>query len=285
MKSVAIGAGFAVGGADAGNRAAPVVLARSRFSRRLGTLDGGLVWQCPATPLPWPDSVPELRRSCIQLARRVERQRHRGLPVIIGGDHSCALGTWNGVTGFGRHPVGLLWIDAHLDSHTPFTSPSRHIHGMPLALLLGEGDSRLLLSGSGVVDPRCCAVLGVRSFEAGEPERLNRLGVRFYTMDEIRRRGLRVCLQEAWHRVSRARHGFGVSLDLDAIDPRFAPGVSVPEPGGLSLPHLLQSLRGLPRHRLRAIEVVEFNPLLDRDERTQRTLTRLVNALRGNCRP
>ncbi|HEX5359813.1 MAG TPA: arginase [Fluviicoccus sp.] len=279
MKSVMIGAAFAIGGADPGSRAAPIQLARGALRRQLNLGDGGLVWQCPGNPLPWPQSVPELRRSSIRLARRVARMRHRGLPLIIGGDHSCALGTWHGMTGFGQKPLGLLWIDAHLDSHTPFTSPSRHVHGMPLALLLGEGDSRLLLSDLPPVDPRYSVVLGVRSFEAGEPERMHRLGVRYYTMSEIRRRGLRTCWREAVRQVAQCPNGFGLSLDLDALDPAYAPGVSVAEPGGLSLPRLLLLMRNLPRQRLRAIEVVEYNPWRDRDFRTRSALNRLVKRL------
>jgi arginase family enzyme len=155
---------------------------------------------------------------------------------------------------------------------------------MPLALLLGEGDARLLLSDQPPVDPGYSVVLGVRSFETGEPERLDRLGVRYYTMREIRQRGLRVCLREAWRRVAAAPNGFGISLDLDALDPVYAPGVSVPETGGLLLPHLLQAVRSLPRQGLRAIEIVEFNPWLDRESRTRQSLIRLMACLTGKQR-
>jgi len=279
MKTVAIDAGFAIGGADTGNRNGPWLYRRSRLRYRHGMLDGGLVWQCLAQPLPWPGGVPELRNSCIRLARRVLRQQKRGLPVIIGGDHSCAIGTWSGLSDYGRKALGLLWIDAHLDSHTPLTSPSGRLHGMPLAILLGEGEPSLQLGHGPMVRPEYTVVLGVRSYEPGEPERLQRLGVRFYTMDEIRRRGLGICVAEAWKRVSAAPDGFGLSIDLDALDPAYAPAVSVREPDGLSLPHLVKALHSCNRRRLKAVEIVEFNPTLDRDLRTQKTLTALLNCL------
>jgi arginase len=279
MKTVAIDAGFAIGGADTGNRNGPWLYRRSRLRYRHGMLDGGLVWQCQAQPLPWPEGVPELRNSCVRLARRVLRQQKRGLPVIIGGDHSCAIGTWSGLSVYGQKALGLLWIDAHLDSHTPLTSPSGRLHGMPLAILLGEGEPALQLGQGPMVRPEYTVVLGVRSYEPGEPERLQRLGVRFYAMDEIRRRGLGVCVAEAWKRVSAAPDGFGLSIDLDALDPAYAPAVSVREPDGLSLPHLVKALHSRNRRRLKAVEIVEFNPTLDRDLRTQKTLTALLNCL------
>lgn len=279
MKSVLIAAGFAIGGADSGNRAGPGVYRRSPFRYREEMADGGLVWQCRASPRPWPECVPELRESLVRLARRTARLRRRGLPVIIGGDHSCAIGTWSGLSDFGRKAPGLLWIDAHLDSHTPLTSLSGRVHGMPLALLLGEGDPRLRPAEGGVIDAHHTVVLGVRSHEPGEAERLARLGVRLYDMAEIRRRGLFTCMNEAWQRVSSAPHGFGISLDLDALDPAHAPAVSVREPGGLSLPGLVRALAGRSRQRLRGIEIVEYNPTLDQDKRTQRALTALLDVL------
>lgn len=279
MKSVLIGAAFAIGGADTGSRAGPMTYHRSRLRFRKDARDGGLVWQCRAQPLPWPENAQEIRASCRRLARRVARMRHRAQPVIIGGDHSCAIGTWTGLSAFGRRPLGLLWIDAHLDSHTPLSSPSGRVHGMPLAVLLGEGVSAMSLLTQPVILARHSVVFGVRSYEAGEPERLERLGVRYYTMREIRSRGLAVCFREAWRRVASAPGGFGVSLDLDALDPRDAPAVSVPEPGGLPLRPLLAAIGRQSRQGLRGVEVVEYNPLLDRDKRTVKALTRLLDVL------
>jgi len=279
MKSVVIGAGFSVGGAAPGSRQGPGIYRHSPIRYREQARDGGLVWQVRGQTRAWPDGLPELRQSCLRLARRAERLRHAALPVVIGGDHSCAIGTWSGLSRFGRHPLGLLWIDAHLDSHTPATSPSLRLHGMPLAVLLGEGDPALQLCRGPAVLPAYCAVVGVRSYEPGEVERLNRRGVRYYTMEEIDRRGLRTCLHEAWRRVSRAPDGFGLSVDLDALDPGFAPGVSVPAPSGLWLPNLLSALRPLNRKGLKGLEIVEFNPGLDHEKRTQRALTQLLNTL------
>lgn len=175
--------------------------------------------------------------------------------------------------------MGLLWIDAHFDSHTPKTSQSQRIHGMPLAVLLGEGDALLLLQNRAVVKPQYTVVFGVHSFEAGEPELLTRHGVRYYTMTEIHQRGLTVCLNEAWRIVASCPHGFGVSIDLDALDPTFAPAVSVSEKHGLFLPLLVKALAKQNKQRLKAIELVEFNPYREHNKRTLRALTTLISSL------
>jgi arginase len=187
-------------------------------------------------------------------------------PVVIGGDHSVAIGTWSGVAKAAGEPIGLLWIDAHLDSHTPETSYSGAIHGMPLACLLGRGDRRLLNMGLNGV--QLCAehtvVLGVRSYEPEEIDFLQRMGVRVFDTEELLQRGFVACLDEALAIVSGAPAGFGVTLDLDAIDPRLAPGVGSPEPDGLCTCDVLAAIGGIAGNRgLWALEIVEYNP--DRD--------------------
>ena len=188
-------------------------------------------------------------------------------PVIIGGDHSVAIGTWSGVARVAGEPVGLLWIDAHLDSHTPETSYSGAIHGMPLACLLGRGDKRLLNIGlSGVqVSAGHTAVLGARSYEPEELDFLKASGVRIIDSVELAQRGFADCLHEALGIVTAAPAGFGVTLDLDAIDPLLAPGVGSPEPEGLNARDVLEAvsgIAGLPGFR--ALEIVEYNPDRDR---------------------
>ena len=286
MRIALLGAAFSVGGAHPGCRLGP----RNFHDHALQRLRQRL-------PLRWPGSVREegaglqrypagamvVRESARRLMTRVRRLRAGGeLPVFIGGDHSCAIGTWHGIAASTRLPIGLLWIDAHMDSHTPESSESQRLHGMPLAVLLGEGDHGLThLSGSyPAIQPRYCAVLGGRSFEAGEPERLRRLGVRFYTEKDIARLGLPAVLSEAWRHVAEAPGGFGVSLDLDVLDPMFAPGVSVPERHGLHPRRLTRLLRLQPgKHRLRAIELVELNPHRDPRGKTRRLLPSLIVAL------
>ena len=205
---------------------------------------------------------------CRRLADEVAHVLAAGdFPVVIGGDHSVAIGTWSGVARVAGQPVGLLWIDAHLDSHTPETSYSGAIHGMPLACLLGRGDKRLLNIGlAGVqVSAGHTAVLGARSYEPEELDFLKASGVRIIDSVELAQRGFADCLHEALGIVTAAPAGFGVTLDLDAIDPLLAPGVGSPEPEGLNARDVLEAvsgIAGLPGFR--ALEIVEYNPDRDR---------------------
>lgn len=219
------------------------------------------------------------------LAAEVERVLRNGhFPLVVGGDHSCAIGTWSGVHRAlaDRGPLGLIWIDAHMDSHTFATTPSGQIHGMPLAALLGHGDAALTaIDGpEAKLRPEHVCLLGVRSFEAGEAALLHRLGVRVFDMDEIRRRGLPEVFDEALAIVRRGTAGFGVSLDLDALDPEEEPGVGTPVPGGLRCAELataLSRLRGDPAFA--AMEIVEYNPRRDRGRATAEAAGVLVGAI------
>lgn len=295
MRIALLGAAFSAGGAHPGCRHAPEVFRerayppwRRRAARQQLTLAvfwAGIVREETPQPLPmrFPQALAALLRNNRRLMRHTVRLRRGGmLPVVIGGDHSCAIGTWTGIAAAHRQPLGLLWIDAHLDAHTPDSSASQRLHGMPLAVLLGEGDAAFTQMGplTPVIDPRYCAVIGVRSYEEEEPARLARLGVRFYTREEIERRGLPAVMREAWRQVAAAPGGFGVSLDLDVLDPMLAPGVSVPETGGLHPGRLARLLAQQPlKQRLRGLEIVELNPRRDPQGQTLRLLPRLMTAL------
>lgn len=183
-------------------------------------------------------------------------------PIVIGGDHSIAVGTWSSF----HSPFGLLWIDAHMDSHTPATSPSGAYHGMPLAALLGRGD----MYHSNVLKPQNVALIGIRSYESGEANLLKELNVRIYFMDEVKKRGLKAIMPEALAHITKGVQHFGVSLDLDALDPTETPGVGSPEPGGLHKQDLLPWLRVLGQDpRLLAFEMTEFNPERDVKDKTK----------------
>lgn len=220
-----------------------------------------------------------------RLAAEVERVLRAGqFPLVVGGDHSCAIGTWSGVHRVlaSKGPLGLVWIDAHMDSHTFATTPSGQIHGMPLAALLGHGDPALTAidGAEAKLQPRHVCLIGVRSFETGEAALLERLGVRVFTMDEVRRRGLAEVFDEALAIVQRGTAGFGVSVDLDALDPAEEPGVGTPVPGGLTRAELvaaLTRLRGDPAFV--AMEIVEYNPRRDRGHATADAAGALVDAI------
>lgn len=220
-----------------------------------------------------------------RLAAEVEAVLQAGnFPLVVGGDHSCAIGTWSGVHHAlaGTGPLGLIWIDAHMDSHTFATTPSGQLHGMPLACLLGHGESALTAidGAEAKLRPQHVCLIGVRSFEAGEAALLHRLGVRVFDMDEVRRRGLAAVFDEALAIVRRGTAGFGVSVDLDALDPAEEPGVGTPVPGGLRRAELaaaLSRLRGEPAFV--AMEIVEYNPRRDRGHATADAAGALVGAI------
>lgn len=214
-----------------------------------------------------------------RLAQRTFNFVHNKQPfVVIGGDHSTAIGTWSGVSAACRlqgRGFGLIWVDAHMDAHTPETTPSGNIHGMPLAVLLGHGDPRLThIAGHFVkLDPAFVCVLGARSFETDEPKLLKNLGVRIYEMSEIQQRGWDVVLHEALRRVRQAPAGFGLTVDVDAVDPLQAPGVGTAAPNGLSnanVQELIAAVRADPK--CPGIELVEFNPSLDVNGRTEKLM-------------
>jgi len=220
---------------------------------------------------------------CRHLADEVALSlRDQHFPVVIGGDHSVAIGTWSGVArALGQAP-GLLWIDAHLDSHTPETSYSGAIHGMPLACLLGRGDKRLLdigLTGA-QVSAAHTVVLGPRSYEPEEMAFLQRLGVRIIDSEEILQRGFPACLDDAMAIVAGAPAGFGVTLDLDAIDPRLAPGVGSPEPDGLLANDVLTAIHWIAgQPGFKALEIVEYNPDRDRHGSTADLISDLIGQI------
>ena len=210
----------------------------------------------------------EIARASGLLSKAVERilERKR-FPLVLGGDHSIAIGTISGVASYcrkHRKRLGLLWVDAHSDIHVPKTSPSGNIHGMPLAALFGSGtqgaDGR---SGatSPKLDPSGVALVGIRSLEDGERRHLHELGIRVYTMSEIDRDGIHTVMSDALARVTDGTDCLHVSFDLDAVDPALAPGVGTPVKGGLDYreAHLIMELIAASK-RMTSMEVVEVNP-------------------------
>ena len=227
-----------------------------------------------------PDPVEAVAGICRSLAALAESLlRERAPLAVIGGDHSIAIGTWSGVARALAGPVGLVWIDAHLDSHVPETTPSGAIHGMPLAALFGYGDRRLtsLARATPALEPWHVAIVGARSYETGEFALLKRLGVQIFFMDEVAARGLATVLDEALAIAGTGTAGIGLSVDCDSVDPEDAPGVGTPVPGGVSGGYLVAALRPLA-DELAAVEVVEFNPRRDRDGRTAALVADLLAA-------
>jgi arginase len=211
--------------------------------------------------------VPMSRRAAGAVATSMQSGH---FPLVLGGDHSLSLGS---VRGAAKHrKLGLIWIDAHADFNTDETTPSGNIHGMPLGALCGLGDTRLtqLWGGSApTVDPRRVAVLGVRDLDPGEKVNLRQAGVMVMGMEQIDRLGMTTAVEKAIERVSREAEGLYLSFDMDAMDPRHAPGVGTPVAAGLTQRegHVACELIG-ETGRLIGMDIVEVNPILDVQNQT-----------------
>ena len=199
-------------------------------------------------------------------SRKAAALTQAGKPFVsIGGDHSCAIGTWSGVASAISGDMGLLWVDAHMDAHTKETSPSGNIHGMPVAALLGYGDDKLTQIGcqKPKLKPEHLCLMGIRSYESGEAELLASLNVRIMFMEEILDRGLDACYEEAYSIVSKAPGGFGMSVDLDGFDVSDAPAVGTPVQNGIRAQQFFDCVQGLAQNpHFLALEIVEYNPTL-----------------------
>jgi arginase len=284
-----IGVRSGVGGRDPGAVGAVDSLRAAGLAERLQA--GGLDARWGATLQPGrshaADPTAAMARLGPRLAQAVKDAIDNGaFPLVIGGDHSCAVGTWSGVAAANRAhgSLGLLWIDAHLDSHTPQTSHTGLIYGMPLAALLGHGESAFtdcLMAGAKVLPQHVC-VLGARSYEPEERALLDRIGVRVIGMEEIGRHGVASALAEALAIVRSASAGYGISIDLDALDPRDAPGVGTPAPGGLRAVDLIPALTAVGSDsRLRGLEIAEYNPRRDRNGATLEHALAIADAVLG----
>jgi arginase len=234
-----------------------------------------------------PDRIEDWRQYSLQLAQ-VTRQNFGRPPLVIGGDHSVALGTWAGLRARLDQetalPMGMIWIDAHMDSHRPETSPSHNPHGMVLAALLGYGPKEVsqLLRGPPVLSAHHLTLIGVRSYEPEELSLLDGLGVHIVMMDLVRRDGLMPHLNAAVARAERGTCGWGLSLDLDVIDPGDMPAVSAPEAGGIRAQELMVALDQIPRDRLLAAEIVEYCSTCAPDPRSADLAVALIERLSGS---
>ncbi|MBV9191295.1 MAG: arginase [Betaproteobacteria bacterium] len=277
-----IGAAWGLGGPEPGCAEAPAALMpmiAAEFQRCGVPVESGPILSPSRTERRRQLAVSKL---CGLLASAVADSVQRGqLPCVLGGDHSCAGGTWTGVARATKGNLGLVWIDAHMDAHTPRTSHTGRLHGMPLAWLLGEDDDPLYGLTTGVIEPNHVALIGVRSFEPEEKVRLEHLGVRVIYMEEVARRGIGSVLDEAIAIATRGTKAFGVSIDLDVVTPDEAPAVGTPVPDGVSGTELGRALEGIgARNNLAAIELVEYSPRLDPTGHTARVaVDLLVSAL------
>ncbi len=217
----------------------------------------------------------EITGTCTRLAELVIKSLEGGaLPLVLGGDHSVAVGTVSGVSEFYRRQnqaIGLIWIDAHSDINTPETSPSGNVHGMPLAALMGLGPADLsnIFHFAPKVRPENCVVVGVRDIDVLERENLRRAGVEVLTMRDVDERGMRAVMEEALRIAGSGTAGYHLSLDMDWVDPEDAPGVGTPVRGGVTYREAHLAMEIVADHgRLLSFEIVEVNPVIDEHNRT-----------------
>jgi arginase len=225
--------------------------------------------------------VDEIVRVVEDLAKVVaEIERAGNIAIVLGGDHSMAIGTLAGLARGGRRP-GVIWMDAHGDSNTPKTSPSGNVHGMPFAVAFGPAGDPFPKDLSGSVDGRTGVLLGLRSVDAEEKHNIKAAGVTPITMADIDRMGMSAAMEKAIAVASKG-DGIHLSLDMDAIDPDEAPGVGTPVRGGLTYREAQLAMEMLAASgQLRSLEIAEVNPILDRENRTAALAVELVASAFG----
>ncbi|MBA2379915.1 MAG: arginase [Blastocatellia bacterium] len=244
----------------------------------------------PAADADNPKYLAEMVEACANMSSRLKSVLDTGaMPIILGGDHSIAIGTFSGIASHfheREEDIGLIWFDAHADINTPETSMSGNLHGMPLAHILGQGCDELVnLEGyAPKLKPEYCAHIGGRDIDPGERRRIYDLGLRdnFFTMCDIDRRGMRACVEDAIAIASQAPGGYAVTFDVDMIDPRFAPGSGTLVRGGTTYREAHLALEMIAEHGgMRSFEIVEVNPLLDQSNITVELACELVLSALG----
>ena len=290
---VPLGYGASMAGVDIG----PAALRVARLTQRIARLGysvrdlGDLRLERPQT---LPDDtaklkfVREISNACEQVAAEVEAILGAGeFPIVLGGDHSIAIGSFGGAAAYYRkheQSLGLIWFDAHADMNTPETTPSGNIHGMPLAALLGFGapDLTHVAGFSPKIDPTMCAHVGARDIDPGERELIRKLGMRFFTMREIDERGMSACMDEAIAIASRGSGGYAVTFDVDALDPGDAPGSGTLVRGGLTYREAHLGMEKIAEHGgMRILEIVEINTALDVNNKTAELGVELILSALG----
>jgi len=219
--------------------------------------------------------IEEIADACKDLGTAVQKSLEDGyMPLVLGGDHSIAVGS---VSGVGAHfrkekkSIGCIWLDAHSDMNTPETSPSGNVHGMPLSALMGYGTEELydLFGYKPKIEPQNVALVGVRDLDSHEKKFIKKLGVKAFTMREIDERGMREVMSDALKYTMDDTDGVVVSLDMDFVDPSDAPGVGTPVRGGVTYreAHLAMEMIA-DSETMVSMEVVEINPVIDEHNRT-----------------
>lgn len=280
-----IGAPSGLGGRCRGTAGGPRAIREAGLARRLESHglrveDHGDVWVGDVARWDGSDPGPELIGAvgamCVAVRDEVRNALLAGrLPLVLGGEHSLSAGSQAGVASayraLGVDAPGLIWFDAHADINTMDTSPSGNLHGMPVAALLGLPVPAFLpaIGSDGTRNPHRTVMIAQRDIDPGEYRHLEAIGVRVYTCDDLRRRGIDAVMAEALIRASGEDGRFSMSFDLDSLDPRTTPGVDCPVEGGITLDEMRIALGMVADHGgLVQLDVVEMNPTKDINART-----------------
>ena len=227
--------------------------------------------------------LPQIVEACGHLAKATYNALKAGeIPLVLGGDHSIAVGTVAGATRFfheKNQKIGLIWLDAHADINTPETSLSGNVHGMPLAAVLGFGAKGLLDLGPQIpmIDPNNAVLIGIRDLDPAEKEMVRKVGIKAYTMRDIDELGLRKIMDEAVRIATTGTAGFHCSMDVDWLDPSIAPGVGTPVAGGGTYRegHLAMEIVS-DSGKMLSLEVTEVNPVLDQANKTAEAASEMI---------
>lgn len=224
-----------------------------------------------------------------RLSNHVQMAVSQGnIPIVIGGDHSSAIGTWSGTVAAAKafQKFGLIWLDAHLDAHTYETSYQGKWggwwHGQPVSALIGQGLAEFCRVGGNAakIAPEHLSIIGPHSFEPAELAFVQRHNIRVFFLEEVRERGFAACFGEALTRATTGTEGFGMTIDLDAFQPADAPGVGAAEDKGLVAAEVLPILKTIAWHpRFRALEIAEFNPYQDVQNKTRQLIEKLIESV------
>lgn len=230
----------------------------------------------------------EISEASEELAQMVEAALSEdAIPVVLGGDHSIAVGSVAGVSSYYQkqgQKIGVVWLDAHSDVNTPESTPSGNIHGMPLAALLGRGASELtnIAGFAPKVLPENVVIIGARSVDPPERELLKELNIRVVTMSELDERGMATVMREAVEIATNGTAGFHLTMDMDFIDPFYAPGVGTPERGGATYRESHLAMEKLADSgKVLSVEITEVNPLFDTSNQTATLAVELILSALG----
>ncbi len=292
-----IGAPMDLGAGRRGVDMGPSALRLANLNEKLSSLGyevedlGNVVVDQPETSPVGQESaryLPQIAHTCARLMEMVERAADESkVPLVLGGDHSIAIGTIAGMSNHFRKSwqrLGLIWIDAHADMNTPESSPSGNIHGMPLACSIGKGPRELTHLGgyAPMVDAANVAIVGLRSVDEAERQNVRAAGVHAYTMRDLDERGLRSVIREAIEHASNGTAGFHLSFDMDSVDPSEAPGVGTPVRGGMTYREAHLTMESIcDSGRMTSMEIVEVNPVIDEVNRTALLGVELVMSAMG----